>query len=97
MKLSNLVLAVSHAVTFIADTVQNKVVIPSFTTGTKLKAAGLSRAFQESDTLYWQHIDNVIAARDLVRKSEAQVDIAESLRSSAAKAIKAHNKAYAVR
>lgn len=96
MKLSNIVLAVSHAVTRAASAVQDAVVIPSLTTGTKLKAVGLNRAFQESDTLYWQHVDNVIAARALVRKSEYNVDQAVLARNAASKAVKAHNKAHSL-
>jgi hypothetical protein len=96
MKLSQLVLAVSSAITRVACTVQDAVVIPSLTTGTKLKAAGLSRAFQESDTLYWQHVDNVIAARELVRKSERNVDLAILERNAVTKALKAHNKAHSL-
>jgi hypothetical protein len=96
MKLSNLVLAVSQAITRVANTVQDAVVIPSLTTGTKLKAVGLNRAFQESDSLYWQHVDNVIAARELVRKSERNVDLAVLERNAATKALKAHNKAHSL-
>lgn len=96
MKLSTLVLAVSALLTAAAQAIHNTVTIPSLRAGSKLKAKGLTQAFQEHDVTYWKNVDNSIAMRQLVVKADANIDTALRARDAALKAIKLHTKTKAI-